>query len=51
MLKRKQSIVYSNIIKHKEWKGYGFKLENVKEIEPIEINGKLSFWNYDYEDE
>ena len=30
------------------WKGYGFKLENVKEIEPISINGKLSLWDYEY---
>ncbi len=28
--------------------GYGFKLENVEEINPIEINGKLSLWDYDY---
>ncbi|MDD2627669.1 MAG: ASCH domain-containing protein [Clostridia bacterium] len=26
---------------------YGFKLENVEEISPIYINGKLSLWNYD----
>lgn len=31
-----------------EWKGYGFKIENVEEIETIEINGKLSLWEYDY---
>ena len=30
------------------WKGYGFKLENVKEIEPISINGNLSLWDYEY---
>lgn len=48
MLKRKNSLVYSSIIKHKEWNGYGFKLEKVKKINPIEINGKLGLWNYDY---
>ena len=28
--------------------GYGFKLEDVEEIIPIKINGKLSLWEYDY---
>ena len=31
-----------------DWKGYGFKIEEVEEIKPIEINGKLSLWEYDY---
>lgn len=48
LLKEKNPIVYSNIIKHTEWKGYGFKLENVEKIEPISVNGKLSLWDYDY---
>lgn len=39
--------IYHTIIKHKEWEGYGFKLENVKKVEPITVNGALSFWNYD----
>ena len=46
MLKLKNSLVYSNIIRHTEWNGYGFKLENVEKIEPIEVNGKLSLWDY-----
>ncbi len=41
--------VYHSIIKHQEWEGYAFKLENVKKIEPIEIKGKLSLWDYDGE--
>ena len=32
-----------------QWQGYAFKLANVQKIKPIEIKGKLSFWNYDYE--
>ena len=48
MLEEKNSLVYSSIIKHTEWNGYGFKMENVKKIEPIFINGKLSLWDYDY---
>lgn len=48
ILKEKNPVIYSRIIKHTEWKGYGFKLENVKKIEPIAINGKLSLWDYDY---
>ena len=48
ILKSKNPLVYSNIIKHTEWDGYGFKLEHVKRIKPIYINGKLSLWDYDY---
>lgn len=48
MLKERNHLVYSNVIKHTEWDGYGFKLENVEKISPIEINGKLSLWEYDY---
>ena len=48
MLKSKNPLVYSNVIKHTEWSGYGFKLEDVKKITPISVNGKLSLWDYDY---
>ena len=51
MLKKKNSLVYSNIIKNNEWIGYGFKIENIEKMEPIEVNGKLSLWNYDYKKE
>lgn len=27
--------------------GYAFKLENISEIKPIPINGKLGFWSYE----
>lgn len=50
MLNTKNSLVYSSIVKHTEWERYGFKLESVKIIKPIEINGKLSLWDYDYKD-
>ena len=50
MLKEKNDLVYSNVVNDKEWKGYGFKLENVKKIKPIYINGKLSLWEYDYKE-
>ena len=43
----KNPLVYRGI-NDLEWKGYGFKLENVEEIDPIEINGKLSLWDYNY---
>ena len=46
-LKKENALVYSNIINNKDYMGYGFKIENVEEIEPIEINGKLSLWDYD----
>lgn len=49
MLAQKDPMVYKNVINKtsNDWNGYGFQLENVKEIVPIEINGKLGFWNYD----
>lgn len=43
---RKDPLVYHNL---KNWTGYGFKLENVKKINPIKINGKLSLWEYNGE--
>lgn len=48
ILKEKNPLVYSSMIKQPKWEGYGFKLENVKKIEPIPVNGKLSLWDYDY---
>lgn len=51
MLKKKNELVYGSVINHTEWEGYGFKLENVKKIEPISINGKLSLWDYEDNDE
>lgn len=48
-LQEKDPLVYYGILqKDSNWDGYGFKLENIKKIEPIEINGKLSLWDYDY---
>lgn len=46
-LQKENELVYSSIIKHTEWKGYGFKLEQVKKIKPIQMNGKLSLWDFD----
>ena len=46
---RKDPIVYKGLSTKENWNGYGFKLENVKEIDSIKINGKLSLWDYDYE--
>ncbi len=39
--------VYKGIKDRGEWEGYGFKLENVAQIEPIYVNGKLSLWEYE----
>lgn len=41
-------LVYSGVVNDLNWNGYGFKLENVKKINPIYVNGKLSLWDYDY---
>lgn len=45
ILKSKNPEVYSHVINDKEWKGYAFKLSNVKKIDNIPAKGKLSFWN------
>ena len=50
VLKEKNDIVYSSIIKHTEWKGYAFELENVAKIDSIPVKGKLSLWEYDLEE-
>lgn len=50
MLNKANSLVYSSVINDREWVGYGFKIEDVKQIEPIPINGKLSLWDYDYKE-
>lgn len=47
-LYKKDPVVYRGLINKGDWNGYGFKLENVEKIEPIEVNGKLSLWDYDY---
>ena len=48
-LQEKDPLVYYGVIKKdSNWDGYGFKLENIKKISPIEVNGKLSLWDYDY---
>ena len=46
-LKEKDPLVYYGMINSKSDKiHYGFKMENVKKIKPIDINGQLSFWEY-----
>lgn len=47
-LSKENELVYSGVIKHPEWEGYGFLLENVEKIPPISVNGKLGLWNYTY---
>lgn len=50
-LKEKNSLVYYGILNDdNSWDGYGFKLENIKKIPPIEVNGKLSLWDFDYKE-
>ena len=44
----KDHIVYKNLSRKRDKQLYGFKLENVERIDPIEVNGKLSLWEYDY---
>lgn len=44
----KNEDVYKGMKSYLGKNGYGFKLEDVEEIVPIKINGKLSLWEYDY---
>lgn len=44
----KDPVVYSNLKRKRDKKLYGFKIENIEKIDPIEVNGKLSLWEYDY---
>ena len=48
ILKSKNSPCYDTVCNDTSFKGFGFKLDNIKKIKPIEINGKLSLWNYEY---
>ena len=43
-------LVYSGVVKDSSWIGYGFQLENIEKIDSIYVNGKLSFWDYPYEE-
>lgn len=49
VLKQKNPIIYHNIIKHTEWEGYAFKLEQIQEVEHIPTKGKLSIWECEIE--
>ncbi len=37
--------VYRGIATKTDWEGYGFKLEDVEEVENVKVNGKLGLWN------
>lgn len=51
-LKEKNPLVYHSMIKENStWEGYGFKLENIKKINHIKAKGKLSFWEFDYQED
>lgn len=47
LLKEKNELIYGSVVRHTDWKGFGFKLENIEEVEPIYIKGQLGLWNYD----
>ena len=51
ILKEKNSYLYSNQINNKEDNTYAFILKDIEKINPIyNIKGKLSFWQFDYEE-
>lgn len=50
MLLKENELVYGKTAMDKSFDGYGFRLENVKMIEEIPVNGALSFWEYDYKE-
>lgn len=50
ILKDKNPLVYKNVINKTGTEKYAFKIENVKKILPIYVNGKLGLWNYECEE-
>ncbi len=50
-LRKENSVVYAGVIEDNMWQGYGFQLNNIQKIEPIFVNGKLGFWEYDIKTE
>ena len=50
MLQEENPLVYSGVVCDPSWDGYGFQLGNVEKIDAIPVNGKLSLWDYPYED-
>jgi len=46
---QKDPAVYKGIMNKNDWDGYGFHLENVEKISPIEVKGKLSLWDFNDE--
>ncbi len=49
-LEQENRLVYSGLIEDLDWSGYGFLMDNVCKIEPIYVNGALSFWEYPYDE-
>lgn len=47
-LREKDFPIYAGTTEALDWEGFGFKLEDVSKIEPIQINGKLGLWEYDF---
>lgn len=47
ILEKEDSLVYNHIINDKNYDVFAFKMEDVKLVEPIYLNGKLGLWNYD----
>ena len=45
-LQKQEPVVYSGVDDGPDWKGYGFKLEEVTKLEPIAVNGSLGLWEY-----
>lgn len=50
VLKEENELVYSGVLNDKDCTEFGFKLENVEKIKNIEVNGKLSLWEYNIGD-
>lgn len=45
---KKDHLVYNGLLNDDSKYNYGFKLENIEEINHLEAKGKLSLWDYDY---
>ena len=48
-LREKNFLIYSGTTENQHWNGYGFKLDDIKAIEPMPICGMLGLWEYNPE--
>ena len=46
-LRSRNYLIYSGTTEDPNWQGYGFKLENIKKMDPQYTRGMLGLWEYE----